>query len=64
MKFKKGDRVRHKTKASEWFVQRTTDASRVYCTRHTTKKGEDETVCFLREDLELIRKEHGGEIVP
>jgi len=56
MKFKKRDKVRHKEKGGEWFVQGASPGGRVYCTRYTTKKGENKTVCFPKKDIEFIRR--------
>lgn len=56
MKFKKRDKVRHKEKGGERFVQGTTPGVRVYCRRYTTKKGENKTVCFPKEDIEFVRR--------
>ena len=65
MKFKKGDKVRHKKEGSEWYVDRIgPNGERVYCKHLLTKKGKDKTVCFLRGDLEVIRGDKAPEIFP
>ncbi len=60
MGFRKGDKVRHKKERSEWSVDRIgPGGNRIYC-RHS---GKDKTVCFSKEDLELIRREQGGDVI-
>ncbi len=56
MKFKKRDKVRHKEKGGEWFIQGATPGGRVFCRRYTTEKGENEMACFSKEDIEFIRR--------
>lgn len=61
MRFRKGDKVRHKKERSEWFVDSIgPGGNRIYCRRF----GKDKTVCFPKEDLDLIRAEQSGQIIP
>ena len=56
MKFKKGDKVRHEEKGSEWLVQGAIPGARVYCRRYITKKDENKTLCFPQEDIEFVSR--------
>ncbi len=60
MRFRKGDRVKDKKEKNEWFVESIgPGGSRIYC-RHS---GQGRTVCFSKEELELIRREQDGDII-
>ncbi len=61
MRFRKGDKVRDKKERSEWSVDRIgPGGNRIYCSH----SGKDKTVCFSKEDLDLIRREQSHDIIP
>ena len=61
MRFRKGDKVRDKKEKNEWFVDKIDPGgNQIYCT-HPDKDG---TVCFSKEDLDLIRREQNHDIIP
>ncbi len=61
MRFRKGDKARDEKDEGEWFVDRIDPrANRI----HYRRSGQDGSVYFSKEDLDLIRREQSDVVIP